>query len=64
MSRTTNHPILAAGNLTEGLIGIAAIAAGAISLATFGFTAPLVFSFLYTIGITALALFSAYHLYF
>jgi hypothetical protein len=64
MSRTVSHPVLAIGNLTEGLLGFAAIASGVISLIAFGPTAPLVFSFLYTIGITALALFSAYHLYF
>lgn len=64
MSSATNHPVLAMGNLTEGILGIAAIASGIISLIAFGPTMPLVISFVYSIGVTALALLSAYHLFF
>lgn len=59
----TKHPVLAAGNLIEGILGIGAIASLGITIFTGGITVPLAFTMIYTIGVAAIALLSAYHLF-
>ena len=64
-SRNTSsesHPILAGGNFVEGLIGCFAIGSAIYSIIVYGWSAALIFSLLYTIAVTIIALTSAYHL--
>ena len=57
------HPVLAAGNLIEGILGIGAIVSLGITIFTGGITVPLAFTMVYTIGVAVIALLSAYHLF-
>jgi len=55
-----NHPWLALGNLTEGVIGVIAIGCGIYALIVYGSAMGLVFSLLYSITTTVLAFKSAW----
>lgn len=60
--RTTNHPVLATGNLVEGILGVLAIGSAIYSIIVYGWAVSLILSLLYTAAVTVIALMSAYHL--
>lgn len=63
MTISSKHPLLATGNLAEACLGLFAVGAATVTLFTVGPLISVWISLVFAVSTTAIALFSAYHLW-